>query len=473
MLISPFIEGASAPGGGNAIEFAPAGDETLQYRIEDADAETVAHAVGSARQAFAAVRRASIADRCDLLALVAEAIDENAEELSSLICVDVGKPIRIARGEVTRGSQFVRACMAALGQMGGEVLPLDAARNGAGRFGFTRRIPFGVVGAITPFNAPINLLVQKLAPGLAAGNAVVVKPALPATRVALRLAEASHQKGVPAGMFNVVTGDREAAVHLAADERVGAVSFTGGVEGGQALLRHTGVRKFVSELGSNAANLVLADADLEQAATKIASAAFEASGQQCISAQRIIVHGAVFDAFLERFLHAVDRLRVGPARDEKVDVGPMVSLRAADRLEALYRDAIAAGAREALPWRREGRLVFPTVLTEVPREARLWTEEAFGPIALMVRAAGVDHALELANDSPFGLQGAVFTRDLATAFRCIDDFDVGALWVNEASRFRLDMYPFGGVKQSGVGREGVRYAIEELTQLKFIGINPA
>jgi acyl-CoA reductase-like NAD-dependent aldehyde dehydrogenase len=228
----------------------------------------------------------------------------------------------------------------------------------------------------------------------------------------------------------------------------------------------------VAELGSNAANIVLADADLGDAAKRIAAAAFEASGQQCISAQRILVDRQRIDAFTEKFVVNAKAMKLGRADDVTSDLGPMVSRASADRVMAMCKDAVERGATYALEPRQDGASVSPGILRNVPVEAQLWKDEVFGPIALIAAFDNIDEALRLANDSPFGLQGAVFTRDLGAAFRFAEDFDVGALWINEASRFRLDLYPFGGVKTSGVGREGVRYAIEEFSQTKFIGMRP-
>jgi acyl-CoA reductase-like NAD-dependent aldehyde dehydrogenase len=336
----------------------------------------------------------------------------------------------------------------------------------------TRRVPYGVVAAITPFNAPVNLALQKVIPAVAVGNTVVVKPALAGARVAVRLAELFVAAGWPEGLFNVVTGDRAEAIALASHPGVSAVSFTGGTAAGNDLVRAAGARKFLAELGSNAANLVLADADVAFAASRIASAGFEASGQQCISAQRVLVERSVLDKFLPLFVKAARALKVGPAADPATDVGPMVHAGAAERVMAMVDDAVKRGARLALAPERTGATVSPGIVLEVSREARLWNEEVFGPVVVVVPFDTVDQALELANDSDFGLQGAVFTRSLAQAMRFADDMEVGSLWVNEASRFRLDMYPFGGVKQSGIGREGVQYAMEELSQVKFIGIRP-
>ncbi len=469
--ISSFIGGEELSGT-SAFDFVRPQDGKLIGRITEAGEPGVEAAVRAASAAFAAHRKAPLHQRIAWLKAAAAALTAAADEIALLICEDVGKPIKSCRFETRRGVVFIEACASALPQINGEVLPLDATAPGAGHLGFTRRISYGVVAGITPFNAPVNLLVQKVAPAIAAGNAIIIKPAPAGTRTALKLAQLFQQAGWPAGLFTVLTGDKVTAAALAAHPQVRAVSFTGSTAGGEALARSAGGKKFVAELGSNAANIVLADADVADAAKRIASAAFEASGQQCISAQRVLVEASAYDAFLQSFVAAAKNLKCGRADDPTSDLGPMISRAAADRVMSMCRDAIEKGAAYAMEPMQDGATVTPGILRDVPTSARLWREEVFGPIALVMSFANVEEALRLANDSPFGLQGAVFTRNLSSAFRFADDFDVGSLWVNEASRFRLDLYPFGGVKQSGVGREGVRYAIEEFTQVKFVGIRP-
>jgi len=447
-------------------------DNEVTGRIAESGADGVITAVSSARAAFLAHRKAPMAVRIGWLKAAAAAMRGAVDEIAALISEDVGKPIRMARFEVNRGIDFIEACTAAVPQLKGEVLALDAAAAGAGLTGLTKRVPYGVVAGITPFNAPVNLLLQKVMPAVAVGNSIVAKPALAGTRVALKLAEMFVAAGWPAGLFNVATGDRATALALAAHPDIAAISFTGGTAAGHDLVRAAGARKFLAELGSNAANIVLSDADLSLAAVKIASAGFEASGQQCISAQRILVDRSVCDRFLPDLIKAAQALKVGDIADPATDIGPMVHQGAAERVMAMVEDALARGAKAVLTPKRAGAQVSPGILIDVPRDARLWKEEVFGPIVVVTTFETVDEALELANDSDFGLQGAVFTRSLANALRFADDFDVGSLWINEASRFRLDMYPFGGVKQSGIGREGVQYAMEELSQVKFVGIRP-
>jgi acyl-CoA reductase-like NAD-dependent aldehyde dehydrogenase len=445
-------------------------DESVASHMIESDAAVIDAAVKHAHKAYMAHHDATTAKRLEWLHAAADAMDKiEAELVRSLIRV-IGKPRRAATFEAKRAGAFIRSCAAQLPHLMGEVLPLDVFPTGAGRFGFTTRIPYGVVAAITPFNGPVNLLIQKVAPALAVGNAVVVKPSPPGTEVALLMAEAMKKAGIPDGLFNVVPGGRETAKLLVSHPLVAAVTVTGSTAAGNELARAAGAKKFVGELGSNAANIVCADADLADAATRIAGAGFEASGQQCISAQRVIVERPVYDRFLEAFVAAAKKLKVGDPEDAAIDVGPMVSSAAADRVEQMVADAVAKGARLVLKPERRGAILGPAIVAEAPPEARLMREEAFGPVVVVQPVADVDEALALANSSEFGLQGACFTASLETAFKVSRKLRVGSLWINDASRFRLDTYPFGGVGSSGFGREGVRYTMEELSQWKFTGM---
>ena len=452
LQLTDFVDGraAVADPSGTALDLvAPQTGRTIGT-IAESGTSGVGRAVAATSAAFGASRKQPTHQRIAWL--------NAADEIAGLICEDVGKPIRMARFEVRRGTEFLELTAAALTQLGGEMLPLDITAPGTGHIGFVRCVPYGVVAGITPFNAPINLLVQKITPAIAAGKAMVVKPALAGTRTALRLAQLCREAGWPKNLFTVVTGDRETALALASHRDVRAVSFTGGTVAGDTLARAAGAKKFVAELGSNAANIVLTDADIETAARMIASAAFEASGQQCISAHRVLVARLVLDAFLQHFVASAKALKVGKAEDPATDIGPMVSKASATRVMAMCEDALTKGASFLLQPRQDEATVLPGILVDVTTGARLWCEKVFGPIALVTAFDDVDDALRMANDSEFGLQGAVFTRDLGSALRFSENFEVGALWINEATRFRLVNYPFGGMKRSGVGREGVRYA---------------
>jgi acyl-CoA reductase-like NAD-dependent aldehyde dehydrogenase len=471
-VIHSFIGGAGATDQSPSFTLQSPAVAGLSLQIADASPQMVDKAVQDAYAAFKKHANTPTVERVQWLDALAALMDKQVGALADLLVADIGKPRRVAEVEVRRGVQFLRACAVQMQTMGGETLPLDAVQAGIGHFGFTRRVPYGVVAAITPFNAPVNLLIQKIAPAIAAGNAVVAKPHPTGTRTALVIARMFIEAGLPAGLFNVVTGDRVPAVALSSHPQVRVVTFTGGTAAGAALASAAGAKKFIAELGSNAANIVLRDADLADAAKRIAAAGFEASGQQCVSAQRVIVDETVYDEFLPLLVKAASALKVGDAADMATDVGPMVSRAAADRVMAMAAASVKSGARFALEPKQNDCTVSPGILVDAPNQSEIWCNEAFGPLVVVQRARDAEHALELANDSPFGLQGAVFTRDLSAAFMFADRFEVGSMWVNEASRFRLDIYPFGGAKQSGYGREGVKYAIEELSQLKFIGIRP-
>ena len=469
--LDPWIGGRADTVSGRAVyELVSPVDGKIASNIVDSNSDVIDAAATNSHRAFMTNRRVTTAVRAAWLDEAALQIEAAKDDIVHALMRDIGKPMRPAAFEAGRSAQFVRLVTAELGHMGGETLPLDAAVAGAGRFGFTKRVPYGVVGAITPFNAPANLLIQKVAPALAMGNAVVVKPAPQGVDVALIIARAFQRAGLPDGLFNIVPGHHETARSLAAHRLVSVVTLTGSTEAGEAIANAAGAKKIVAELGSNAANIVCADADLKDAAQRIAGSAFEASGQQCISAQRIIVEAPVLDSFTELFVAAAKRLKVGEANDQDTAIGPMVSTTAADRVQGLIDDALAKGARLALAPERKDAILGPAIVVEPPDDARLLSEEAFGPVAVIVPAANLDDALRIANASEFGLQGACFTQSLETAFRVSDELEVGSLWINEGSRFRLDTYPFGGVGGSGFGREGVRYAMEEMSQLKFTGI---
>lgn len=470
-IFGPWIGGAAQPAAeAKTSPIISPIDETVAGSIVESDPSIVDQAAKNAHAAFLARRESTVAARIAWLNAAAAEIEKSEPAIVASLVKMIGKPRRAATFEAKRGPAFLRATAAQLPHLLGEVLPLDSVAMGAGRFGFTTRIPYGVVATITPFNAPANLLAQKLAPALAMGNAVIAKPSPPGTEVTLLYAKALKGAGVPDGLFNVAPGGRETALSLVAHPLVAAVTMTGGTAAGRELARAAGAKKFLAELGSNAANIVCADADLADAAQRIAAAAFEASGQQCISAQRVIVERPAYARFLELFTAAAQKLRVGDPEDLATDVGPMVSRAAADRVFSMIEDAVTKGARLVLAPARKGCILGPAIVADPPETARLLLEEAFGPVVTVQAADSVDHALILANASEFGLQGACFTSNLDTAFRISRRFNVGSLWVNEASRFRLDTYPFGGVNASGYGREGVRYAMEEMSQWKFTGI---
>jgi acyl-CoA reductase-like NAD-dependent aldehyde dehydrogenase len=447
-------------------------DDRHLANVEQATDADVDDAVAVATAAWQANRRTPAHERAAWLRTAADAYDAAVPDLVGTIVDLLGKPRGATELEVGRGAGLLRLAAEELARFHGENLNLGGVPGGEGRWGITRREPIGVVAAITPFNAPVNLFLQKVAPALAVGNAVVVKPAPEAAVVALQLAELLTPH-LPEGMLSVLPGGADVALRLAAHRQVGAVSLTGGVTAGESVLSAAGVKPVLLELGSNAANIVCADADLDDAAQRIAAAAFGASGQQCISAQRIIVERPVVEHFVERFTAAAKALPIGDPRDAATVIGPLVHERRRQGVLRFIDDAEQRGGKLVLDGRSDDLLFGPTIVVDADPDSLICRDEVFGPVAVVLAADSPEHAVEIANDSPFGLQAACFTRDLTTAMRVAEDLRSGAVWINESTRFRLDTYPFGGYGQSGIGREGVRYAMEELTHLKFVGLRPA
>jgi acyl-CoA reductase-like NAD-dependent aldehyde dehydrogenase len=440
------------------------------FTVSPGGAAQIESSAQAAKVAFRKFIKTPAHQRAAWINGAAAAMERVAGELVEMTIAHIGKPRKAAEMEVKRSVAFVRACATHLHSISGEVVAIDMVPAGAGLFGFTRRVPYGVVAAVTPFNAPSNLLVQKLAPALITGNAVIIKPCLEGTEIAQAIAKAFIAGGLPEGLVHVVPGDREEALGLAAHPDVDVVTLTGGTAAGDALAKAAGAKRFVGELGGNSPNIVLADANVEDAVKRIVPSSFEASGQQCISTQRIIIEAPVFDEFLSRFIEAAKRLKVGDPALPDTDLGPVVSSRAAERIMALIEDARSRNCRIETCGDVVGCIIPPTILIDPPAGTRLIREEVFGPVVVVMRAHDIDDAVSIANDCEFGLQGSCFTSSLANAMRMSEEICVGSLWINEASRFRLDNYPFGGVGRSGVGREGLPYAFEEYTQPKFTGI---
>ena len=471
VLAQPWISGKPfTAGGGKTEDLLSPWDGSHVATVEMANEATIDAAIKSARSAFDNNKMATPAQRALWLRKAADEVDGVKEQIANITMRALGKPKRACGFEAGRVSQLLRLCAEELLRMEGEVLPLDALPMGAGRFGFTRHHPHGVIAAFTPFNAPSNLLMQKVAPALAVGNAVVIKPAFEGVGEALLIAEAFSRAGVPDGLVNVVACRRDVTGYLVGHKDVAVVTLTGGTAAGEALAKAAGAKPFIGELGGNSANIVCDDADVKDAAKRIAPSAFEASGQQCISAQRIIVQETVLEEFLKYFVEAAEGMNVGDPTLETTDVGPMVNAAAADRVEEMVNEALENGAVAALPLKRKEAVIFPTILVRPSSDARVVCEEIFGPVAVIIPASDLDDAIQIANNSEFGLQSSCFTSNLETAFRVSEELHVGSVWINEGSRFRMDTTPFGGVGSSGYGREGIKYAMQELSYVKFTGI---
>jgi acyl-CoA reductase-like NAD-dependent aldehyde dehydrogenase len=442
-------------------------DGSVVGRIARGGSDEARRAVDASERAMSepipAHERAAILDR------TARLVEERAEEIARTISAEAGKPMKAARVEVARAmSTFTMAAVEAR-KLAGEVVPMDASPAGVGKLALTLRVPIGVVGAISPFNFPFNLVAHKVAPALAAGCAVVLKPASQTPLSALLLAGLETEAGLPAGWLNVVCGSAaEIGDVLVEDERVTLITFTGSAGVGWKL-RERAVRKRVNlELGNATPVIVAADADLDDAATRLAANAFSFAGQSCISVQRIYVHASTYDAFLERFLPRVDALVVGDPGDDETDVGPLIAPSERDRLLEWIGEATSTGATVLAGGTLDGELLRPTVLAGAPPEAKVSCEEVFGPLCTVTPFESLDEAIGLANGTRYGLQAGIFTGDVKAALRAAAALEFGGVTVNEAPTFRADQMPYGGVKDSGNTREGPAYAVREMTEERLV-----
>jgi acyl-CoA reductase-like NAD-dependent aldehyde dehydrogenase len=460
----------TAPNGTEEIRNPYTGEPV--FRVSIASERDVTRALAAAARAFETWSETPAHERSRILHRTSALIEERKEDFARTIALEAGKPIRDARGEVARAIQTFRFAAEEAKQIYGETIPMDAAIGSEKRVGITFRQPIGVVAAISPFNFPLNLPAHKVAPALATANTVVLKPAEQTPVTALKLGEVLMEAGLPAGAINILHGEGPAVGNpLVISDRVAMVTFTGSAPVGAGIRDRAGMKRVLLELGSNSANVVHADADLAAAARALAKGGFVYAGQVCISVQRIIVHEAVMQRFLSLFVPMVQALKVGDPLAEDTDVGPMIDVQAAERGEAWIKEAIAGGARALVEGRREGALMWPWVLTDVRRDMTIVCEEAFAPVVTVQSFRTFDEAIALVNDSKFGLQAGVFTNDLNLAFRAGKHIHTGGVIINDTSNYRVDHMPYGGVKLSGTGREGVRYTMEEMTEIKLFAFN--
>lgn len=447
-------------------------DGRLLAEIGQASEEQVREAIAAARATFReSYRKTPAYMRFELLSAISKGIGERAEEFIQLLAEEVGKPCGAAMAEVQRAqSTFLLAAEEAKRQYG-EIVPMDLLRGSEERIGLSLRQPIGVVAAITPFNYPLNLVAHKLAPALAVGNTVVLRPTAEAPLTALLLAEVMVEAGAPVGVLNVVPCSTAVADVLLTHEDVAMISFTGSGPVGKHIRERAGLKRVALELGSNAANIVTASASLDAAVAAITRGGFQYAGQSCISAQRIYVHESVYDAFAEKLVAAVGALRVGDPLEDGVEVGPMIAESAAQRAVEWIEEAVSDGAEILAGGSRQGAYLQPTVLARVSPSMRVVCEEVFAPLVALLPYQSFPSMIDEINGSRLGLNHGVFTHDLSEAMYAIRELEVGGVIVNDVSTYRADHMPYGGVKESGVGREGLRYAMEEMTELKFAVIN--
>jgi acyl-CoA reductase-like NAD-dependent aldehyde dehydrogenase len=437
-------------------------------RVALADEAAIRRGIALAVEAAGPMREMRAYERQAVLNHCVARFAERSDELAMALCIEAGKPIRDARGEVTRLIDTFRIAAEESVRINGEVLPLDISARAAGYNGMWKRVPIGPCSFISPFNFPLNLAAHKVAPALAVGCPFVLKPASLTPIGALIIGEVLAETGLPPGAFSVLPCPRTGAELFTTDERLKLLSFTGSPEVGWDLKARAGKKAVVLELGGNAAVVVEPDADLDDAVERILFGAFYQSGQSCIGVQRILLHEEVLDEAREKLVAATRGLRSGDPKDADVTIGPMISEKEAARLDGWIRDAVAAGASLLCGGGRRGAMLEATLLEDVPPDQPVVCQEAFGPVAVLSSYAEYEEALAAVNDSVFGLQAGVFTRDLYKAQRAWEVLEVGGVVIGDVPSWRVDHMPYGGVKESGIGREGIRFAIEDMTEIRLM-----
>jgi acyl-CoA reductase-like NAD-dependent aldehyde dehydrogenase len=437
-------------------------------RVALADTAAIDRAIASAVAATEPMRNMAAYERQAVLEHCVKRFRERFDELATSLCIEAGKPLRDARGEVTRLIDTFRIAAEESVRIYGEVLPMDISPRARGYTGMWKRIPIGPCSFVSPFNFPLNLAAHKMAPALAVGCPFVLKPASYTPIGALIIGEILAETSLPEGAFSILPCHREGADLFTTDERFRLLSFTGSPEVGWDLKARAGKKKVVLELGGNAACIVDEDADMEDAVQRNVVGVFYQSGQSCISVQRIFVHEKIYDDFRDRLVAATKALPMGDPRDEKTFIGPMISDKEAKRLETWIQSAVERGGKLLCGGKRDGAMVEATLLEDVPKDEPLCAREAFGPVAILYRFSDFDRALDEVNDSVFGLQAGVFTRDIYKAHRAWDRLEVGGVVIGDVPSWRVDHMPYGGVKESGLGREGIRFAIEDMTEIRIM-----
>jgi len=471
MMESKLFIGGRWVAGGPPLEVKNKYNGEVVGVVVTARQEEVAHAVAAAGKAASVMAEMPAHRRAEILQRTSNLIRARKEEIARTIAAEAGKALKFARIEADRAVSTFSLAAEEAKRIHGETFALDAVPAGEGYFGFWIRRPVGVVAAITPFNFPLNLVAHKVAPAIAAGNSLVLKPANTTPLTAVLLCQILQEAGIPEGGINLVNGSGSTVGDwLVTDPRVAKITFTGSPAVGRQILSRAGIKKVTLELGNTSPVIIAPDADLDFVAQRCAVGAYYNSGQVCISVQRIYGDRKIHEAFTERFVKASAAMVVGDPLDEKVDVGPMIDLREAERIESWVEEARQGGAQVLTGGRREGSIYWPTVLTNVQPEMKVVADEAFAPVAAVIPYDEFEEALRLADQTEFGLQAAVFTRDINRVLKAIQRLNFGGVIINDTPNFRADHMPYGGNRQSGLGREGVRFAIEEMTNIQMVAI---
>lgn len=449
-------------------------DHSVITSVPAASVEDMLLAIEEAKKGEKIAASMPVHQRISVLNKAAKYIEENSDKYAVTIAQEGSKTIREARAEVKRCIQTLRISAEEARRINGETIPFDQSENGEDRVGYFYRFPIGIIAAITPFNDPLNLVAHKVGPAIASGNAVIVKPATVTPLSALLLAEAFEAAGLPEKVLTVITGSgREIGDILVTHPAIRMVSFTGGLETGEEIAHKAGLKKISMELGSNSPAIVLKDAELQAAVESTVSGSFYAVGQNCLGVQRIYIEEEIFEEFSAKFIDRVRQYRVGDKMLETTDMGPMITEKEAIRVENWVNEAVDKGATILIGGKRNGAFYEPTVLTNVPSNCTIAHQEIFGPVVLLYPVIDYTAAIEKANDVNYGLQAGIFTKDIEKAFEAIETLQVGGIMINDSSDYRIDGMPFGGVKGSGLGREGVKFAIQDMTEPKVVSFKLA
>lgn len=443
-------------------------DGSLVARTFLAGKGQIEEAISTSAAAFPELKRLPAYRRYEIISKVAVGIREREKELASTIALEAGKPVRDARGEVRRAVTTFQFAAEEAKRLEGEVLPLDVSPGSEGRFGIVRRFPIGPVFGIAPFNFPLNLVAHKVAPAMAAGNPMLLKPSPKTPITAIMLGEIVTQAGWPVGGLNIINCTNEDTLAIWLDQRIRKLSFTGSARVGWMLKANAGTRKVTLELGGNAGVIVHSDADIGLAAKRCTVGAFSNAGQVCISVQRIYVDRRIFEEFRDEYLANCKKIKAGDPLDETTDLGPMIEEEAAKRTEEWVKEAVSEGAKVLLGGSRKGSFMEPTVLTNTKPSMKVCGEEVFAPVVNLEPYDDFEEAVKEVNRGLYGLQAGVFTNDMARVLRAYEALEVGGVVINDIPTYRVDNMPYGGVKMSGFGREGLKYAIEEMTEAKLL-----
>ncbi len=449
------------PYDGKVIDHVPAGTK-----------EDVNKAIEAAIEGYKINKKLPVHKRMEILWGVVDYVKSNIEDFARTIALEGSKTIREARKEAARCCNTLSLSAEEARRLLGETIPFDSFPGGENRVGYYYRFPIGVIVAITPFNDPLNLVAHKLGPAIAGGNSVVLKPATDTPLSALKLGEAFMHAGLPAKVLNIVTGrGSEIGDALVTHPAVRMITLTGGVEAGLEILKRSGLKKIGMELGSNCPVIVCDDCDIDRAVELSVSGAFWAVGQNCIGVQRMFIFEKIFEEFKNKFVERTKKLKVGPQLEEDTDMGAVINEKEAKRIEEWINDAVKQGGKILTGGKRKGTVVDPTVMVDVPENAKIAFEEVFGPVVLLYKVKTLDEAIEKSNSVNYGLHSAIFTQDINRAFKAIHELDFGSVIINDSTDYRLDMMPFGGVKNSGLGREGIKFSLLEMTEPKVVCFN--